>query len=46
MCYNTVFIGKVGYVFFCFVVAWVFCVIGCAGCCCVIPENPDEGDDE
>lgn len=46
VCYITIVSQNVGFLFFNFIVAWVFCVVGCAGCCCVIPPDPDEGDDE
>jgi len=46
LCYVTIVSANVGFLFFNFIVAWVFCVVGCAGCCCVIPPDPDDGDDE
>ena len=38
--------GRIGYIFFPFIFAWVLCMVGCVGCCCVIPLNPDEDDDD
>jgi hypothetical protein len=45
-CYITIVTQRIGYVFFDFVVAWLFCMTGCVGCCCVISVDPDDADDE
>jgi len=46
LCYFTIFSDDVGFVVFNFFVAWIFCMIGCIGCCCIIPSDPDENDDD
>jgi hypothetical protein len=40
--YQTIFIGRIGYVFLPFLMAFVASVVGCAGCCCCIPSDPEE----
>jgi len=40
--YNTIFIGRIGYVFLPFLMAFAASVVGCAGCCCCIPSDPEE----
>jgi len=45
-CYFTMIGQRIGFLFFNFFVAMIFCVIGCAGCCCVIPVDPDESNDD
>ena len=34
-----------GFVIFNFILAFFICMAGCIGCCCVIPHNPDDDDD-
>ena len=33
---------SIGYVFFPFVASFLVCVVACVGCCCVIPDDPDD----
>jgi len=40
--YIAIVPANIGYVFFPFMASFVFCVIACAGCCCVIPDDPDD----
>mmetsp|Transcript_17727 Transcript_17727/g.30297 ORF Transcript_17727/g.30297 Transcript_17727/m.30297 type:complete len:541 (-) Transcript_17727:215-1837(-) len=40
--YLAVVSSDIGYVFFAFVVSFIFCLVGCIGCCCVIPDDPDD----
>jgi ABC-type multidrug transport system ATPase subunit len=44
--YQTIFRARVGYVFLPFLISFVASVIGCAGCCCLIPSDPDEETDK
>ena len=44
--YQTIFRARIGYVFLPFLIAFIASVIGCAGCCCLIPADPDEKSDK
>lgn len=44
--YQTIFRARIGYVFLPFLIAFSASVIGCAGCCCLIPTDPDDKSDK
>jgi len=44
--YQTIFRGRIGYVFLPFLLAFIASVIGCAGCCCLIPNDPDDSSEK
>jgi len=45
-CYIAIVGFDMGFVFFPFVAALFFCILGCLGCCCVLPSDPDDADND
>lgn len=42
ICYFVIVAGRSGFVFFNFMVAFLFCMCGCIGCCCVLQNDEEE----
>lgn len=45
ICWSTMGGANIGLAFFNFAVALTISIIGCMGCCCFIPPNPDDDDE-